>query len=33
MRRLILRHLYATVTSVSTDDTTLTVTKDYPVLR
>jgi hypothetical protein len=24
MRRLILRHLYATVTSVSTDDTTLT---------
>jgi hypothetical protein len=30
--RLILRHLYATVTGVSTDNTTLTVTKDYPVL-
>jgi Domain of unknown function (DUF4382) len=32
MRRLVLRHLYATVTGVSTDNTTLTVTKDYPVL-
>jgi Domain of unknown function (DUF4382) len=32
IRRLILRHLYATVTGVSADNTTLTVTKDYPVL-
>ncbi len=32
IRRLILRHLYATVTAVSSDNTTLTVTKDYPVL-
>ncbi len=32
MRRLILRHLYATVSAVSTDNTTLTVTKDFPVL-
>ena len=31
-RRLVLRHLYATVTGVSADNTTLTVTKDYPVL-
>lgn len=30
--RLILRHLYATVTAVSSDNTTLTVTKDFPVL-
>ena len=30
--RLILRHLYATVSAVSTDNKTLTVTKDYPVL-
>jgi hypothetical protein len=32
IQRLILRHLYATVTTVSSDNTTLTVTKDYPVL-
>jgi hypothetical protein len=32
IRRLILRHLYATATGVSTDNTALTVTKDYPVL-
>ena len=32
IRRRILRHLYATDTGVSTDNTALTVTKDYPVL-
>jgi hypothetical protein len=31
-RRLVLRHLYATVAGVSADNTTLTVTKDFPVL-
>jgi hypothetical protein len=32
IQRLILRHLYATVSAVSSDNTTLTVSKDYPVL-
>jgi hypothetical protein len=32
IQRLILRHLYATVSAVSSDNTSLTVTKDYPVL-
>lgn len=29
--RLILRHTYGTVTAVSSDDTSITITKDYPV--
>ena len=29
--RLILRHMYGTVTSVSSDDSSITITKDYPV--
>ena len=29
--RLILRHTYGTVTGVSTDDSSITITKDYPV--
>jgi hypothetical protein len=29
--RLILRHMYGTVTSVSTDDSSITITRDFPV--
>jgi hypothetical protein len=29
--RLILRHMYGTVTGVSTDDTSITITRDFPV--
>ncbi len=31
IRRLILRHMYGTVTAVSSDNTSITITKDYPV--
>ena len=32
MRRLVLRHTYGTVTAVSSDNSTLTLTKDFPTL-
>jgi hypothetical protein len=31
LRRLVLRHTYGTVTSVSTDNTSITISKDFPV--
>ncbi len=31
LRRLVLRHMYGTVTAVSTDNTSITITKDFPV--
>jgi hypothetical protein len=32
LRRLVLRHTYGTVTSVSSDNTSITITRDYPTL-
>jgi len=32
LRRLVLRHTYGTVSAVSSDNSTLTITKDYPTL-
>ncbi len=32
LRHLVLRHLYGTVSTVSSDDTTLTITRDWPTL-